>query len=87
MRKQGESPATKKVMIVLNAILSVAIITLALLQLFDISNTLDIFFPLFGVKTLLQSLQEWRKSRGSAIINLCVAIFILIASVIVLFAL
>ena len=67
IQKWKEATTANKVVLILQVVVSISIMVLALLQLLDISNTINIFIPLLGVNTLLQAIQEWSKNRGTAI--------------------
>lgn len=80
--KWKEMSAGNKVMIVARAILSIAVIVLAVLQLTGIlERAVDYAVPLLGIYLLILSIQEWKQNRGSAILSICLAIFIFICTV------
>ncbi len=65
---------------------SVAIIVLSLLQLFNIwDNAINVFEPLVGILMLIQALENWKTNKAVAYFSLFVAIFVLIVSIIILF--
>ena len=63
IQKWKEATTANKVVLILQVVVSISIMVLALLQLLDISNTINIFIPLLGVNTLLQAIQELSKNR------------------------
>ena len=69
----------EKALLLFRIVISAAIVVFALLQLF-------IAVPLMGVNSLLISVQEWKQSRISAIVSLCVAVFVFACTAVVWFA-
>lgn len=71
-----------KILTIIGLIISIAIIVLALLQIFDIWDTsIKIFEPLTGVLMLIQSIENWKTERKLAIFSLITAIFLFATSV------
>ena len=68
------------------AVLSAAVICLAILQLLGIwGNAICVFEPLTGIILLLQAVQYWDRDRKTAIFLLCAALFVLGVAVYILF--
>ncbi|MDV4150861.1 DUF3953 domain-containing protein [Clostridium sp. AL.422] len=68
---------SKKVLSIISVICSIIIIVLACMQIFGIwENAINVFEPLLGVVLLIQAIQNWKKNKVVAIVNLCAAIFI-----------
>jgi len=77
----------EKALLLFRIVISAAIVVFALLQLFEVWNkALYIAVPLMGVNSLLISVQEWKQSRISAIVSLCVAVFVFACTAVVWFA-
>ena len=70
-------------MYILRFILSAAVIIFGLLQIFNVWNrAIYVSVPLMGVVLLIQSIQEWHKCRGTAILGFICTIFIFICTVV-----
>ena len=81
-----EVSALHKVVFVISIIASLAVVVLAVLQIFDIWNqALNVFMPLMGVTMLCQSYMQWNNSRKVAYFSLGTAVFIFICSIVVFF--
>lgn len=69
-------------------IVSIAVITFALLQLLGIwDKAIYVSAPLMGLILLIQSIQEWKTSRGVAIFGLICSLFIFICTIVALYSL
>lgn len=67
-------------------VLSTIVIIFSVLGLLDVIEfSLYITTPLLGVILALQAYIHWQKNKGVAIFSLCVAIFMIITTVIVIF--
>lgn len=71
-----EKSMSEKVILVLRIAVSVCVIILGVLHLLNVCSAIDVVIPLVGVNLLLQSFQEWRKNRITAIFSLCTALFV-----------
>lgn len=70
-----------KIMLITRIILSIIVIVLALLQICGaVEQAIDYAVPLLGVYLLILSIQEWNQHRGSAILSICLALFIFIVT-------
>lgn len=84
--KWKEMTVSDKVMLVIRIVLSIVVLVLASLQLLGIlERAIDFAVPLLGVYLLILSLQEWKQKRGSAILSICLALFIFICTISVWF--
>lgn len=73
-----DMPLLSKIASAASVIIAVAVIVLAVLQLFNVwSDAGDVYVPLMGINLLLQAYAQWKPNRGAAIFNLCTAAFIL----------
>lgn len=84
--KWDEMNTGNKLLIVIRIILSVIVVILAAFQLAGIwERAIDYAVPILGVYLFVLSFQEWKQKRGSAILSICLSIFIFIVSFIVWF--
>ena len=75
-------PLLYKIVSVASIVVGIAIIVLAVLQLFDVWSTAGyVYVPLMGINLMLQAYSQWKPNRGIAIFNLCAAAFILVCAV------
>lgn len=75
-----------KIVIVIRIVISIVVVVLASLQLFGVlEQAINYAVPLLGVYLLILSVQEWKHKRGSAILSICLALFIFIVSYVVFF--
>lgn len=73
----------KKFLFILRLTVSILVILFALIQILGIwDKAIYVAAPLVGVVMLIQALQEWKKSRGLAIISLICAAFIFICAIV-----
>lgn len=79
MNKQWKDrPLLDKIVSVSGIVVSVAIIALAIIQLFDVwSDAGYVYVPLMGVNLLLQAYVQWKPNRKVAVFDLCAAVFAL----------
>ncbi|QAA32296.1 hypothetical protein [Clostridium manihotivorum] len=74
----------EKVLAVMSGICSISIIILVVIQLLGVwKNAINVFEPLLGVVMLIQTIQNWRKSKSAAIVTLFAAILIFVVSILV----
>ena len=75
-----------KILTIFGLIISVTIIALALMQIFNIwDNAINVFEPLLGVLMIIQAIENWKINRATAYFSLFVAIFIFFVAIIILF--
>lgn len=74
----NDRPLLDKIVSVSGIVVSVAIIALAIIQLFDVwSDAGYVYVPLMGVNLLLQAYVQWKPNRKVAVFDLCAAVFAL----------
>ena len=84
--KRNGSSKGDRIMFVVRIVLSVLVLFLALLQISGaVDQAVDYAVPLLGVYLFILSVQEWKQNRGSAILSICLALFIFIVTYIVWF--
>ena len=75
----------EKVIFIIGMMASVAVIVLALLQLFDVwEDSAYVYMPMLAVLMLVQAFDNRKRSRGLMISSLCVAALEIILWIIVL---
>jgi len=84
--KWKNTPVTHKIVTVFSIIVSLAVITLAILQMLDIwTRAIDLCIPLMGVNLLCQTYTQWNTSRKNAYFSLACAAFVFVCSFVVFF--
>lgn len=70
---------------VLNAVTIICAISAIILGIMQISSTYknvgDLLMLILGISTVTQSIRYWKSDRHTAIISLCIAIFLFLASI------
>ena len=75
-----------KILTIFGLIISISIIVLALMQIFNIwDKAINVFEPLLGVLMIIQAIENWKTNRLTAYFSLFVAIFIFLVAIIILF--
>ena len=75
-----------KVITVFSVIVSLAVVTLAVLQIFDIwTQAINLCIPLMGVYLLCQTYMQWNTSRKTAYFSLGCAVFVFACAIAVFF--
>ena len=75
-----------KILTIFGLIISVTIIVLALMQIFNIwDNAINVFEPLLGVLMIIQAIENWKTNRSTSYFSLFVALFIFLVAIIILF--
>ena len=75
-----------KVITVFSVIVSLAVVTLAVLQIFDIwTQAINLCIPLMGVNLLCQTYMQWNTSRKTAYFSLSCAVFVFACTIAVFF--
>ena len=70
-----------KLMLAVRVVLSAVVIVLAALQLCGVlKRAVSYAVPLLGVYLLVLSAQEWKRNRASAILAVCLALFIFVVT-------
>lgn len=86
LKDWNKKTTSSKILTILGLIISITIIVLALMQIFNIcSKAINVFEPLLGVLMLIQAIENWKTNRSAAYFSLFVAIFMFIVSIIILF--
>ena len=84
--KWKDTPTLHKVITVFSVIVSLTVITLAVLQIFDIwTQAINLCVPLMGVNLLCQTYIQWNTSRKSAYVSLGCAVLVFACAIAVLF--
>ena len=84
--KWKDTPMLHKVITVFSVIVSLAVVTLAVLQIFDIwTQAINLCIPLMGVNLLCQTYMQWNTSRKTAYISLGCAVFVFACAIAVFF--
>lgn len=74
-----------KILTILRLIISITIIFLALMQIFNVwDKAINVFEPLLGVLMLIQAIKNWKTNRSTAYFLLFVAIFMFIVAITIL---
>ena len=74
----NDRPLLDKIVSASGIVVSVAIIALAIIQLFDVwSDAGYVYVPLMGINLLLQAYVQWKPNRKVAVFDLCAAVFAL----------
>ena len=84
--KWKDTPLSHKIITVFSVIVSLAVVTLAILQMFDIwAQAINLCVPLMGVNLLCQTYTQWNTSRKTAYFSLGCAVFIFACAIAVFF--
>ena len=84
--KWKDTPLSHKIITVFSVIVSLAVVTLAILQMFDIwTQAINLCIPLMGVNLLCQTYTQWNTSRKTAYFGLGCAVFVFACAIAVFF--
>ena len=84
--KRKNSPMSHKIITVFSVIVSLAVVTLAILQIFDIwTQAINLCVPLMGFNLLCQTYTQWNTSRKTAYFSLGCAVFVFACAIAVFF--
>ncbi len=84
--KWKDTTTLHKVITVFSVIVSLAVVTLAVLQIFDIwTQAINLCIPLMGVNLLCQTYMQWNTSRKTAYFSLGCAVFVFACAIAVFF--
>lgn len=84
--KWKDSPLSRKIITVFSVVVSLAVVTLAILQIFDIwTQAINLCIPLMGVNLLCQTYTQWNTSRKTAYFSLGCAVFVFACAIAVFF--
>ena len=84
--KWKDTPLSHKIITVFSVIVSLAVVILAILQMFDIwTQAINLCVPLMGVNLLCQTYIQWNTSRKTAYFSLGCAAFVFACAIAVFF--
>ena len=84
--KWKDTPLSHKMITVFSVTVSLAIVTLAILQMFDIwTQAINLCVPLMGINLLCQTYTQWNTSRKTAYFSLGCAVFVFACAIAVFF--
>ena len=84
--KWKDTPLSHKIITVFSVIVSLSVVTLAILQMFDIwTQAINLCIPLMGVNLLCQTYTQWNTSRKTAYFSLGCAVFVFACAIAVFF--
>mgnify|MGYP006782808433 FL=1 len=84
--KWKDTPLLHKIITVFSVIVSLAVVTLAILQIFEIwTQAINLCVPLMGVNLLCQTYMQWNTSRKTAYFSLGCAVFVFVCAIAVFF--
>jgi hypothetical protein len=84
--KWKDTSTLHKVITIFSVIVSLAVVTLAVLQIFDIwTQAINLCIPLMGVNLLCQTYMQWNTSRKTAYFSLGCAVFVFACAIAVFF--
>jgi len=84
--KWKDTPLSHKIITVFSVIVSLAVVTLAILQIFEIwTQAINLCVPLMGVNLLCQTYMQWNTSRKTAYFSLGCAAFVFACAIAVFF--
>ena len=84
--KWKDTPVLHKVITVFSVIVSLAVVTLAVLQIFDIwTQAINLYIPLTGVNLLCSTYIQWNTSRKTAYFSLGCAVLVFACAIAVFF--
>ena len=84
--KWKDTPLSHKIITVFSVIVSLAVLTLAILQIFEIwTQAINLCVPLMGVNLLCQTYIQWNTSRKTAYFSLGCAAFVFACAIAMFF--
>ena len=84
--KWKDAPLIHKIVTVVSIIVALAVIVLAILQMFDIwTQAINLCVPLMGVNLLCQTYIQWNTRRKTAYFSLSCAAFVFACAIAVFF--
>lgn len=85
-KRWNEKTSIEKVLVIMRIVISIIVMVAAIIQLLGVwDKAINIAVPLLGILMIVQSIQEWKTSRGVAILGICSAIFIFVCSFVAFF--
>ena len=86
LKDWNKKTAPFKILTIVGLIISVTIIVLSFIQIFNVwDKAINVFEPLLGVLMIIQAIENWKANKSIAYFSLFVAIFIFIVAIIILF--
>jgi hypothetical protein len=79
-RNWGQKTIGSKIVTIIGFFLSVIIVILAALQIFNVYQTMNICVPLVGILMLLQAIEN-RKNKSVALVSLFAAVIIFVLTI------
>lgn len=84
--KWEDVPMSQKIVTILTILVSLSVVVLAVLQMFDIWNqAINICVPLMGITMLCQAYIQWNTNRKVAYFSIGTAVFVFICAIVVFF--
>ena len=84
--KWKDSPLSHKMITVFSVTVSLAVVTLAILQMLDIwTQAINLCVPLMGVNLLCQTYTQWNTSRKTAYFSLACVVCVFACAIAVFF--
>ena len=84
--KWKDTPLPHRMITVFSVMVSLAVVTLAILQMFDIwAQAINLCVPLMGVNLLCQTYTQWNTSRKTACFSLGCALFVFACAIAIFF--
>jgi len=84
--KWKDTPLSHRMITVFSVMVSLAVVTLAILQMFDIwAQAINLCVPLMGVNLLCQTYTQWNTSRKTACFSLGCALFVFACAIAIFF--
>ena len=84
--KWKDTPLSHKMITVFSVIVSLAVVTLAILQILNVwTQAINLCIPLMGVNLLCQTYTQWNTSRKTAYFSLGCAAFVFACAIAVFF--
>ena len=82
--KWTDAPLLHKIVTIISILVSLSVVVLAVLQVFDIWNqAINICVPLMGITMLCQAYIQWNTSRKVAYFSIGTAVFVFIFAIVV----
>ena len=82
--KWTDAPLLHKIVTIISILVSLSVVVLAVLQVFDIWNqAINICVPLMGITMLCQAYIQWNTSRKVAYFSIGTAVFVFICAIVV----
>ena len=81
-----EASLTHKIVTVFSVIVSISVVVLAILQMFDVwDKAINLCCPLLGIEMLCQAYVQWNTNRKIAYFSIGTAAFIFVCTIVVFF--